>query len=117
MYYVHGTFEFLMHFLEHINHMKNSTYCFLIQKFLELMTKDNWNDTMCDLTNFMATFTFPVGTDVVKIQSDLCKDLKEPTSLINKLLEEMNVKNITKVRMSTCSNMYRIYSPISTSRL
>ena len=86
--------------------MKNSTYCFLIQKFLELMTKDNWNDTMCDLTNFMATFTFPAETDVVKIQSDLCKDLKEPTSLINKLLEEMNVKNITKVRMSTCSNMY-----------
>ena len=86
--------------------MKNSTYCFWIQKFLELMTKDNWNDTMCDLTNFMATFTFPVGTDVVKIQSDLCKDLKEPTSLINKLLEEMNVKDIKKVRMSTCSNMY-----------
>ncbi|XP_078319098.1 uncharacterized protein LOC111121791 isoform X3 [Crassostrea virginica] len=67
------------------------------EKFLELMTKDNWNDTMCDLTNFMATFTFPAETDVVKIQSDLCKDLKEPTSLINKLLEEMNVKNITKI--------------------
>lgn len=61
------------------------------------MVRDNWNDTMCDLTQFLATFTFPAETDVEKIQSDLCKDLEEPTSLINKLLQDMNLKDISKV--------------------
>lgn len=61
------------------------------------MMRDNWNDTMCDLTQFLATFTFPAETDVGKIQSDLCKDLEEPTSLINKLLQEMNLKDTSKV--------------------
>lgn len=61
------------------------------------MMRDNWNDTMCDLTQFLATFTFPTETDVEKIQSDLCRDLEEPTSLINKLLQDMNLKDLSKV--------------------
>lgn len=61
------------------------------------MMRDNWNDTMCDLTQFLATFTFPAETDVEKIQSDLCRDLEEPTSLINQLLQDMNLKDLSKV--------------------
>lgn len=72
-------------------------FCLLFCKFVELMVRDNWNDTMCGLTQFLATFTFPAETDVEKIQSDLCKDLEEPTSLINKLLQDMNLKDISKV--------------------
>lgn len=70
---------------------------FVFCKFVALMMRDNWNDTMCDLTQFLATFTFPAETDVEKIQSDLCRDLEEPTSLINQLLQDMNLKDLSKV--------------------
>lgn len=70
---------------------------FVFCKFVALMMRDNWNETMCDLTQFLATFTFPAETDVEKIQSDLCRDLEEPTSLINKLLQDMNLKDLSKV--------------------
>lgn len=72
-------------------------FCLLFCKFVALMIRDNWNDTMCDLTQFLATFTFPAETDVEKIQADLCRDLEEPTSLINKLLQDMNLKDLSKV--------------------
>jgi hypothetical protein len=64
---------------------------------MDLMMKDTWNDTICNLTQFMATFTFASGTEVETIQMDLCNDLQEPASYLNKLLKDMDAMGLWKV--------------------
>ncbi|XP_056019725.1 uncharacterized protein LOC125668687 isoform X2 [Ostrea edulis] len=67
------------------------------EKLMDLIMKGTWNDTLCNLTQFKATFTFSSGTEVEKIQSDLCNEIQEPASYINKLLKDINIMGIQKV--------------------
>lgn len=72
-------------------------FCFLFCKFVAFMMRDNWNDIMCDLIQFLVIFIFFVEIDVEKIQVDFCRDLEEFTFLINKFLQDMNLKDFSKV--------------------
>lgn len=72
-------------------------FCFLFCKVVVFMMRDNWNDIMCDLIQFLVIFIFFVEIDVEKIQLDFCRDLEEFTFLINKFLQDMNLKDFSKV--------------------
>ncbi|XP_061191991.1 uncharacterized protein LOC133200204 [Saccostrea echinata] len=67
------------------------------EMLMNLIGNGIWNETICNLTKFQDIFTFPAETDVKKIQSDLCKDIKEPGSFIYKLMNDLNVKDIIKI--------------------
>ncbi|XP_021364515.1 ATP-binding cassette sub-family A member 1-like isoform X2 [Mizuhopecten yessoensis] len=63
-------------------------------EFLELVLTDRWTEVVCNVSLFQSTFMFPNGTNTQRIQQDLCADAQSQESVINDILQRLNMMEV-----------------------